>query len=130
MDAFASNTVASQRAEGETILRVNELVVSYRSRRGNVQAVRQVNLDLKQGETLALIGESGSGKTTLGLSLVRLLPEAARITHGTIIFYNGQGQAVELTRLNKEELRRFRWTECAMVFQSALNALNPVRRIR
>lgn len=121
---------AVTRTGADTVLAVRELDVSYRSARGRVQAVRRVSFDLKGGESLALIGESGSGKTTLGLSLVRLLPNAAQVGNGDIIFSTDKGNEVDITELDAEELRRFRWTECAMVFQSALNALNPVMRIR
>jgi peptide/nickel transport system ATP-binding protein len=89
-----------------------------------------VSFDLQEGESLALIGESGSGKTTLGVALVRLLPASASVTHGEVIFYDASGDATDLIDLDAEELRRFRWRDCAMVFQSALNALNPVMRIR
>ena len=114
----------------DIVVAVRELDVGYRSPRGIVQAVRRVSFDLKSGESLALIGESGSGKTTLGLALVRLLASSAEVTHGDISFYNADGREVDITELNADELRRFRWQECAMVFQSALNALNPVMRIR
>lgn len=112
----------------ETTLSVENLWVEYPARRGVVRAVRDVTFTLRRGETLALIGESGSGKTTLGLALVRLLPRAARITRGRITFYRN-GTACEVLALNGNDLRRFRWQECAMVFQSALNALNPVLRV-
>ncbi len=121
---------ATRRPDGESVLVVRDLEVSYATGRGRVRAVRTVSFDLKEGESLALIGESGSGKTTLGLSLVRLLPNSASVTNGDVVFYAEDGREIHLTRLNDEELRRFRWQECAMVFQSALNALNPVMRIR
>lgn len=91
--------------------------------------MRGATFDLKRGESLALIGESGSGKTTLGLSLVRLLPAAARITKGQVTFQRGD-RTIDLLALNEEGLRRFRWEDCAMVFQGAQSALNPVLSIR
>ncbi len=121
---------AVARGGHDIVVAVRELDVGYRSPRGIVKAVRRVSFDLKAGESLALIGESGSGKTTLGLSLVRLLAGSGEVTHGDISFFNADGKEVDITELNDEELRRFRWKECAMVFQSALNALNPVMRIR
>jgi len=102
--------------------------VEYKVDRGLVKAVRGVDLDLYPEESLALIGESGCGKTTLGLSLIRLLVKAANISRGTIT-YRRDGQELDILSLNSRELRRFRWSECAMVFQSALNAFNPVLRI-
>lgn len=114
--------------EPETILDVEGLSVEYRSRRGRVQAVRDVSFSLRKGETLALIGESGSGKTTLGVSMIRLHPPAAQIKRGRIL-YRRDGREVDVLKLGQEQLRQFRWQECAMVFQSALNAFNPVLRI-
>ena len=110
-------------------LSIRDLWVEYRVDRGLVKAVRGVDLDLYPEESLALIGESGCGKTTLGLSLIRLLVKAANISQGTIT-YRRDGQELDILSLNSRELRRFRWRECAMVFQSALNAFNPVLRIR
>ncbi len=113
----------------DMVLSVRDLSVAYRVRRGMVQAVRKVSFDLRRGETLALIGESGSGKTTLALALVRLLVRAAKITDGTVV-YQRDGHAVDVLRVGSDALRHYRWNECAMVFQSALNALNPVLRVR
>ncbi len=110
------------------VLSVRDLWVEYRARRGAVQAVRGVSFDLLKGETLALIGESGSGKTTLALALVRLLARSARIRGGRVL-YQRDGREIDVLSLKPGELRRFRWNECAMVFQSALNALNPVLKI-
>ena len=112
------------------VLSVRDLEIGYATDRGLVRAVRGVSFDLVDDESLAFIGESGSGKTTLGLSLVRLLPQNASISGGEIVFHTTPEEALDLTTLDEEDLRRFRWEECAMVFQSALNALNPVMRIR
>ncbi len=129
-EPITETAAAIARARGDDVLSVRDLEVGYRAARGRVQAVRRVSFDLKKGESLALIGESGSGKTTLGLSLVRLLPAAASVTHGDVLFFTGEGDEIDITDLDDDALRRFRWSECAMVFQSALNALNPVMRIR
>jgi peptide/nickel transport system ATP-binding protein len=118
----------NHRDSAKPVLSVRGLHVVYQSARGPVQAVRDVSFDLMPGETLAVIGESGCGKTTLALSLVRLLPKAARVTSGTIQFNKPEGP-VDVLALSNERLRQFRWRDCAMVFQSALNALNPVIKI-
>jgi peptide/nickel transport system ATP-binding protein len=117
----------------EPILSVRDLSIAYQARRGQVQAVRNISFDVERGEALALIGESGSGKTTIGLGLMHLLPTTAKMTGGSIMYRryeNGlPGSKIEVLNLKGGNLRQFRWHECAMVFQSALNALNPVLRI-
>lgn len=119
----------------EPTLSIRDLSIEYAAKRGQVQAIRNVSFDVLRGEALALIGESGSGKTTLGLGIVRLLPSTARIAGGSIVYRRydddgrGPAEAIEVLKLKGSELRRFRWSQCAMVFQSALNALNPVLRI-
>jgi peptide/nickel transport system ATP-binding protein len=113
----------------DVVLAVRDLSVEYRTGRGAVQAVRGVSFDLRRGESLALIGESGSGKTTLALALIRLLTGSARVTGGQLLYRQRDGRIVDVLTLGTEALRRFRWQECAMVFQSALNAFNPVLKV-
>ena len=119
-------------------LSVRNLGIEYKAKRGFVKAARDVNFDIMPGEALALIGESGSGKTTIGTGLIRLLPSNARITSGQIVYrrhtlVNGQPGAVEreidVRKLDQDGLRKFRWKECAMVFQGSMNAFNPVLRV-
>lgn len=117
-----------------SVLSVRNLSVDYLTERGAVRGVRDVSFDLYQGEALALIGESGCGKTTLGLSLLRLLPQNSRIAEHSQVLYSDPKSTrgtppVNVLKLDRQELRQFRWKACAMVFQAALNAFNPVLRI-
>jgi peptide/nickel transport system ATP-binding protein len=114
----------------DTVLSVQNVSIAYGTRRGPVQAVRDVSFNLKRGETLAIIGESGSGKTTLALGLIRLSPGAAKVTGGRILYAHRDGRTISDVRsLSEAALRQFRWSECALVFQAALNAFNPVLSI-
>ncbi len=90
-----------------------------------VRAVDGVSFTLQQGEALGIAGESGCGKTTTALSLVRLLPSNARIVEGSIRYFG-----IDLVQKSDEALRRYRWREISIVFQGAMNALNPVHRLR
>jgi peptide/nickel transport system ATP-binding protein len=110
------------------LLSVRDLAVEFRSGRGPVQAVRGVSFDVADGEAVAVIGESGSGKTTLAISLIKLIPRSARVTRGEILYRNGRGTQ-DVLDMENDDLRRFRWNETAMVFQSALNSFNPVINI-
>ena len=107
------------------VLQVKDLSIDYRTRRGAVHAVRDVSFDLERGETLAIIGESGSGKTTLAVSLIRLSPRTAVISKGEIL-YTKDGLTSDIRKFDDDELREFRWSECAMVFQAAQSSFNPV----
>ena len=113
----------------DVVLSIDDLWVEYQTPAGRMQAVRGATLEVRAGEAVALIGESGSGKTTLGLALLRLLVRTARVAKGRALFRTGDGRTLDLFALGQNELRRFRWQECAMVFQAALNSLNPVLKV-
>lgn len=108
----------------QPILSVQNLTMHYSTRRGDVSAVDDVSFDLLEGDALGLVGESGCGKTSIATSLLRLLPENARIMNGRIVL-NG----TDLVPLSEEAMRQFRWKRIAMVFQAAMNALDPVYRV-
>ena len=117
-----------RRAEN-VVLSVRDFSVSYLAERGRVRAATNISFDLHQGETLALIGESGCGKSTLTLGLLRLLPNSGFIDSGRVIYTGRNGSSVNILDLDKRQMRNFLWAECSMVFQGALNSLNPVLRI-
>jgi peptide/nickel transport system ATP-binding protein len=105
------------------LLEVKDLTVSYPARAGVVPAVRGVDLTLEPGDTLGLAGESGCGKSTMAAAVLRLLPPGTK-TSGSVLL---EGEDVLTMRPGR--LRAVRWTEAAIVFQGAMHALNPVRRV-
>jgi peptide/nickel transport system ATP-binding protein len=94
-----------------------------------VAAVKNVTLDIKRGEIVGLAGESGCGKTTLAYGVQRLLKPPAVITSGSVVFHDESGVDIDVNALDVEQMRRFRWDKISMVFQGAMNALNPVATI-
>jgi len=106
-------------------LEVRDLSVSYLSEEGTLlNAAEDVSYQLDQGKSLGIVGESGCGKTTVMMALLRLLPEAGRIVQGQVIF-----EGEDLLKFSEAEMNVIRWSEISMVFQGAMNALNPVRTI-
>src|SRR5579859_747540 len=133
----------------QVLLEVNSLCVDYEAANGKVHAVNDVSFTLKRGEILGLAGESGCGKSTLAFAIARLLRPPAIISGGQVLYYpreqeedNGTpitplkrakaanvGDPIDILNLTPSELRSFRWNELSIVFQSAMNALNPVMTI-
>jgi peptide/nickel transport system ATP-binding protein len=113
------------RSHQEVVLAVENLFVDY-FLPGNrpAHALHDVNLRLRKGEILGVVGESGCGKTTLMLSLMRLLPANAQVMQGSVRLL---GQ--ELMMLGEDEMAAVRWKQIAIIFQGAMNALNPVRTV-
>ncbi|PNV78523.1 MAG: dipeptide/oligopeptide/nickel ABC transporter ATP-binding protein, partial [Thermoproteota archaeon] len=108
-----------------SILSVNNLKAYFLTIRGAVRAVDNVSFSLEKGESLGLAGESGCGKSTLGYALINLLPPPGKIMDGRILI-----DGVDVTKLSEDELRKkVRWKKISMIFQGAMNALNPVYTI-
>jgi peptide/nickel transport system ATP-binding protein len=112
-----------------TILTVDDFSIDYEAETV-VHAVKNVSLTLARGEILGLAGESGCGKTTLAYGINRLLKAPAVITSGSAVFHDEGGDDIDLRTLTEQQLRAFRWDKLSMVFQGAMNALNPVLTIR
>ena len=110
---------------GDIVLRAEHISVEYAGPRPT-RAVRDVTIELRRGEVLGIAGESGCGKSTLAYVLARMLKPPAYLTGGSITFFPAGGAPVDVLALHGEDLRQFRWNKIAMVFQSAMNALNPV----
>jgi peptide/nickel transport system ATP-binding protein len=108
------------RAAGDALVELRGLAVSY----DDVRAVDGIDLTIAPGEIVGLAGESGCGKTTVANAVMQILRPPARISGGKILF-----QGDDLTTKPREALRRYRWRNVSMVFQSAMNALNPVMRV-
>jgi peptide/nickel transport system ATP-binding protein len=114
----------AQPAGGETLLELEDLVVDYLDADRRVRAVDHVSLAIRAGEIAGLAGESGCGKTTAGNAILQILRPPAQVTSGRILF-----RGADLTTLRRDQVRRYRWRNVSMVFQSAMNALNPVMRV-
>jgi peptide/nickel transport system ATP-binding protein len=108
------------RTSSPALLELRGLTVNY----GSARAVDGIDLAIHEGEILGLAGESGCGKTTVANAVMQILRPPGRISGGSVVF-----RGEDLVGKSQEELRRFRWRNVSMVFQSAMNALNPVMRV-
>ncbi|RGC69413.1 putative D,D-dipeptide transport ATP-binding protein DdpD [Micromonospora sp. MW-13] len=113
----------------EPVLEIRRLSVDYGLGDSAVRAVRDVDLTLHRGEVLGLAGESGSGKSTLAYGLTRLLPPPGVISGGEVVYHPVDGPPVDVLTLSPTQLRAFRWAETSIVFQGAMNSLNPVHKV-
>jgi len=108
----------------ETLLRVENLTMHYTTRAGEVSAVDDVSFTLDKGASMGLVGESGCGKTSIAATILKLLPENAEIKGGHV-FLDG----TDLAPMSESEIRHVRWRRISMVFQAAMNSLNPVYKV-
>jgi oligopeptide transport system ATP-binding protein len=109
----------------DNILQVKDLRISFSTYAGEVEAVRDVSFDLRQGETLAIVGESGSGKTVTAKSLMRLLPEANTLIKDGEVIFEGEN----LLTLSEQRMQKIRGSKIAMVFQDPMTSLDPTMRV-
>lgn len=106
------------------LLDVRNLETRFKVRKGFVHAVNGVSFHIQEGETLGVVGESGCGKSVTMLSLMKLLPPAARIVNGQVIF-----KGKDLLKMNNRQMRRVRGSRISMVFQDPMTSLNPFVKI-
>ncbi|EKU41728.1 oligopeptide ABC transporter [Lysinibacillus fusiformis ZB2] len=109
----------------KTILEVKDLRINFKTYAGLVHAVRGVNFDLKEGETLAIVGESGSGKSVTSNALMKLIPQPPGIYESGQILFNGR----DLVPLTDKEMSKVRGNEIAMIFQDPMTSLNPTMKV-
>lgn len=107
-----------------SVLQLEGVTTHYRTLRGWVRAAENVSFEVGKGEALGLVGESGCGKTTVALSILKILPAGAKIRKGKILFDGN-----DLVPLNDTEMRKVRWKGVSIVFQGAMNAMNPVFKV-
>jgi peptide/nickel transport system ATP-binding protein len=106
-------------------LRVEDLKIYYCMKRGDCRAVEKISFNINKGEAVGLVGESGCGKSTVAYGILRMLPFPGEIVDGQIFL-----DEKDLVPLTNEQMRKIRWSEVAMVFQGAMNALNPIIRVK
>ncbi len=106
----------------DEILKIENLRTSFMTSNGEVQAVRGVSLNVRQGEILGIVGESGSGKSVTSMSILRLLADTAVIKEGSVIEFEGKN----LIELSSKEMRKIRGEDISMIFQDPMSSLNPV----
>jgi len=106
------------------LLEVENVSIGYNTKKGYLKAVEGVSFTLEEGASLGFVGESGCGKTTIGMALMGLLPPNGSVREGRILF-----EGENTLRMSDEEIRKIRWRKMAMIFQAAMNALNPVQRV-
>jgi peptide/nickel transport system ATP-binding protein len=118
---LSKDEAAAAQVDSAPLLSVQNLEVEYHTPRGRVRAVDDVSFEIHPNEVFGLAGESGCGKSTIAHAITRILRPPAYIVGGRILF-----QGMDILQMNEANLRGFRWEHMSIVFQSAMNALNPV----
>jgi peptide/nickel transport system ATP-binding protein len=114
----------------EELIRIRDLTVRFYTYEGIVHAIDELNLDIRQRETLGIVGETGSGKTMTALAILRLIPPPGKIESGSIFFFDRDLHSeIELLKLSEDNMRSIRGNKISMVFQEPGAALNPVYTI-
>ncbi|HEX9976667.1 MAG TPA: ABC transporter ATP-binding protein [Dehalococcoidales bacterium] len=114
----------------EDLIKIRDLTVKFYTYEGVVHAINDLDLDIRRGETLGIVGETGSGKTMTALAILRLIPYPGKIESGSISFFDkGLGGELELLKLREDRMRSIRGNKISMVFQEPGSALNPVYTI-
>ena len=108
----------------ENVLEVKNLVVDIRTQKGIIHAVRDVSFSLRQGETLAVVGESGCGKSMTMKAVMQILPKNARITDGQVLFHGK-----DLSKYSDRRMEKLRGSDISMIFQDPMTSLNPTMKI-
>ncbi len=108
----------------DNLLSVEDLTMHYVTRQGEVKAVDGISFSLKRGQAMGLVGESGCGKSSIAISLLKLLPDNGRLLNGHILL-----DGVDLFQLTDTQMQRIRWNRISIVFQAAMNSLDPVYKV-
>jgi peptide/nickel transport system ATP-binding protein len=119
----------STKPSDDVLLEIEDLHIHFQTPRGIARVVDGANLTLNRNEIFGIAGESGSGKTTLVEAILQIIRFPNRIARGSVRFYPSEGDPVDLMRLSKQEMRRFRWEQISYIPQGSMNSLNPVMRI-
>ncbi len=106
------------------LLDIKDLTVEFATRRGIVKAVKNINIEVAKGETLAIVGESGSGKSVTSFAVMRILDRAGRIAEGSVMF-----SGIDVRAADDDTMRDLRGREMSMIFQNPRAALNPIRKV-
>lgn len=121
-----TRTTENSPLASDQVLAVRNLNVSFAQEEGIFQAVRQLSLVIKHGETLALVGESGSGKSVTSLSLMRLIEQnGGYMESGEIWLHRRNGMVIDLAQIPQSQMRTIRGSDIAMIFQEPMTSLNP-----